>query len=315
MWSAARIRRSVSSLSKLAPTQTVPASGGVIRDDRTDQSYLDLGASAVYASVGRIDTNSWMGTGTLIAPDWVLTAGHVVNGIKSLNFTIGGMVYSAKQWIQNPNWTSVLSFGYDIAVVQLTKAVANIKPAERYYGSAELGKTATFVGFGTTGNGLTGASRFDGRKRAGQNIYDKISAGNGAAGRDLLYDFDNPAQAADNVIGASTPLNLEYLIATGDSGGGGFINVDGRDFLAGVHSYGSAVDGVYNSDYGDYAADVRVSAFNSWIDSILGVSDTPLNIVMPSVNFETASVNAVPEPASWCGLAMAGILASRRRNR
>lgn len=292
-----------------------PAShGGVIRDDRADQLHVDLGASAAYASVGRINTNSWMGAGTLIAPDWVLTAGHVVNGIQSLSFTVGGAVYSAKQWIQNPGWSGVLSFGYDIALVQLAKKVANVKPVDRYYGGSEIGKTATFVGFGLTGTGSSGAVRYDGLKRAGQNVYDKSAAGVGSAARNLIYDFDNPLSSLDNVSGSGSPINLEYLIAAGDSGGGTFITENGREYLAGVHSYGSAVDGLYNSDYGDYAADVRVAAFNGWIDSVLGIDGGSLNSVKPNETFEVASsVNAVPEPSAWHGLTIATMLFSRRR--
>ena len=62
--------------------------------------------------------------------------------------------------------------------------------------------------------------------------------------RVLLSDFDNPNNASDSSWGSSTPLPLEYLIAGGDSGGGLFINVDGIDLLAGVHSFGwGLIDG------------------------------------------------------------------------
>ena len=59
----------------LASTVFLPASifGATIRDDVPDSSYLALGASPEYDPVGTF-VNSWgyTGSGTLIAPDWVL---------------------------------------------------------------------------------------------------------------------------------------------------------------------------------------------------------------------------------------------------
>ena len=48
-----------------------------IRHDVSDARYLELGAA--YASVVRVGANG--GDGTLIAPDWVLTAAHVAAGM------------------------------------------------------------------------------------------------------------------------------------------------------------------------------------------------------------------------------------------
>ena len=68
--------------------------GGVTRHDRDPQLYLNMATQASYAPVGHIGfaegSNLYAGSGTLIAPGWVLTAGHVVANATSRDFTIGG---------------------------------------------------------------------------------------------------------------------------------------------------------------------------------------------------------------------------------
>ncbi len=57
---------------------------GVIRNDVNDSVYTSLAAQSVYDSVGFLRWNEgasgYIASGTLIAPEWVLTAGHVVGG-------------------------------------------------------------------------------------------------------------------------------------------------------------------------------------------------------------------------------------------
>ncbi len=88
----------------------------------------------------------------------------------------------------------------------------------------------------------------------------------------LFEDFDSGA-AGDNWSGAQTQLDLEYLIASGDSGGPMFMNFGSGAVVAGVHSFIASADGNTDADYGDIAGSTRVSSYASWIASTMSDND------------------------------------------
>lgn len=247
--------------------RSTPTSGITIRDDVPDSSYLSLGASTDYASVGQF-VNSWgyTGSGTLIAPDWVLTAGHNLVAATSATFTIDGTAYYSSQLVLNPGWNGDPFHGYDFGLVHLSEPVSSLTPATLYPGSSELGQVGTYVGYGFKGTGLTGYQTVDGQKRAFQNMIDG-DFGNPA----LVYgsDFDNPHSTAGNSFGAATPLPLEGCVAPGDSGGGVFLTMGSQVYLAGVISFVASTDGNPNSGYGDLSGFGRISSVMPWIISTI----------------------------------------------
>jgi len=303
---------------------TPSALAGVIRHDRPDDAYRALadGYDSVGMFLGSTGSSRYLGSGTLIADDWVLTAGHNVDSAQSLDFIIGGQRYEAANWIAHPLWDGDLGKGYDIALVQLESTVAGIDPAERFRGSGEAGAIATSVGFGRSGDGLTGATTSAGTKRAGQNTVDRF--GRGSGGRILLSDFDDPMFGDAKLLSGDSPaLDLEYLIAPGDSGGGLFLDSPSGPLLAGVHSFGAAYDGTLNSDYGDLSGHIRVSRFNDWIDATIGLGASSLTAwndaaaaIAEPYQRVAGNSRGVPEP-STLALAMLSLLTalafSRRR--
>jgi hypothetical protein len=313
----ARVTGTVVAAVSCALLAEMAAVAGVGRHDRSDADYFEL--AGTYDSVGLIRGSTghsgYLGSGTLVADDWVLTAGHVVDTAASLDFYIGGQRYQAADWIAHPEWDGDLSRGYDIALVHLDRAVDGIDPAERYHGLGEAGSVGTSVGFGRSGEGSTGASTAAGTKRAGQNVVDGFDPRSG--GRILTSDFDSP-------FGLAQPLDLEYLIAPGDSGGGLFLDSPAGPLLAGVHSFGAAYDGTLNSDYGDLSGHIRVAAFNDWIDAIVGRASATasgrLDLAADLVSASQLGANvegSVPEPSALmlASLAVAWTLCLARRRR
>lgn len=264
---------------------TVTASGGAIRHDGIDAVYLNLGMT--FTNVGQIafsnDSGDYLGSGTLIAPDWVLTAAHAVDGATQWQFLLGGDTYSAdlEDLFPHPEWNGDLLGGYDIGLAKLASPVdvegAGISPAVRYTGANELGQIGTAVGFGKTGTGLTGAVTYDGLKRAGQNVIDEYyeTMLPGDIPGIVLSDFDSGSWLDNVLSGQMTPRDYEYLIGPGDSGGGLFVPGGGGWLLAGVHSFVLGADGTPDSDYGDVSGHTRVSVFNDWIDATIASNQDP----------------------------------------
>jgi secreted trypsin-like serine protease len=273
-----------------------------------DSDYTSLAAQSVYDSVGFLRWNEgasgYIASGTLISPEWVLTAGHVVGGTNNYGAGVSGMffglgsVYSgtgiaATEWIPYAGWSSSngdVWAGVDLGLVRLSQPITSVTPALLDFSTPLLGLLGTNVGYGRSGTGTLGMSSDPGVKRAGQNMIDArggmvttMGSGtlldlDGISSTVLFQDFDHPTDLVASTMGSVTPVAQEYLIASGDSGGGLFIDVGGATKLVGVNSFLASLPYPLdttgaNADYGDLAGVVSVQSFENWIFTMTGVPE------------------------------------------
>jgi hypothetical protein len=164
------------------------ASAIVIRHDRKDAQYVQYAKQfKAYGDV--VEAGS-----TLIAPRWLLTAGHVAKEISPYTSfaVVGGKSYLIDRVIFHPDYVKA---GYrgprDIALLRLSKPVTEVEPVGLYRGNDEAGQTVSFFGRGQTGNGQTGPTSEDGKMRGATNKLERVNDNS------VFFQFDPPATATD----------------------------------------------------------------------------------------------------------------------
>jgi hypothetical protein len=223
--------------------------GGTIDPNISDQKYLDFG-SRFYCVVKLCgtyaDDSMFCASGVVIEKNFVLTAAHVVKGYKTCYVKIGEQRFLLDHIIVHKDFDT--KFGVaDIAIGYCEKGFGLEHYPPLYTDGDEQDRVASIAGWGLTGNFNTGANKSDNKLRAGSNIIDGIS-------EDMLI-------CSPSKYGSDGHTKLEYMIGSGDSGGGLFI--DGK--LAGINSCVMAVGRSPMSKYGEESGHTRVYNFLKWI--------------------------------------------------
>ncbi len=225
-------------------------SGEIIRrHDVADSAYVSYGKR--FPAVGKVGR---LGDATLIAPRWVLTAGHIASrilvGAQPVSVVIEGESYTIDSVVVHPDWREMEL--PDIGLIRLSRAVEGVEPILVLRDAIAPGLLLTLVGHGANGVGDSRVRAEDGVRRAATSALDSSSA------NAMFFSFTAPPNAS----------KLEGAPGRGDSGGPALIQLNGKWGVVGVSSGG--YDGVAGpGSYGAVDVFTRIDAYADWIASAI----------------------------------------------
>lgn len=224
---------------------------GTIDPNTPDNNYIEYGNK--FHCVIKIcgvykEGSSYCASAVAIDSHHVLTAAHVVAKSEVCSVTINEIKHTIEKIVVHKDF---IEDAFGVADIALCYSPTDLELEfypKLYNKNDEVGKICAISGYGLTGDFLTGANKSDQKKRAGSNIIDYIE-------KDMLV-CDPSARNSKKYT------SLEFFLASGDSGGGLFI--DGK--LAGINSCIMCTGKSPKSKYNEEAGHTRVSKFIEWID-------------------------------------------------
>ena len=223
----------------------------VIRHDVADQQYW-----AAKADFPALATLYQIGVhGTLIAPQWVVTAAHAVFCVEpGAHIEVGGQRFEVSAVYAHAGYR--LNKDNDIALIKLQQPVTAVAAARLYRDTDEQGQALWFIGAGASGNGNSGQTislkQNSGQLRKAQNTVRSTSA------TELFFRFDKGNKA----------LPLEGVSGNGDSGGPAFIRLGGDFYLLGISSRANS----WFKEVGEYGVEEaysRISHHAGWLEAVM----------------------------------------------
>jgi len=226
-----------------------PTHGGTIDPYTPDARYIQYAKDFHY--VGKLcgtyaDGTRFCASAVAIDDHHILTAAHVVKGSNSCLVIFKNKEFCVTNVVIHKDFES--KFGVADIAIGYSKESFGLKFYPTLYSETdEIGKICSISGYGITGTFKTGSIKSDDQKRAGSNVIERIED-------DML--ICNPSFPKD-----PRRTSLEFMIASGDSGGGLFIG----NSLAGINSCVMAIDRTPQSKYNEESGHTRIQKFIPWI--------------------------------------------------
>lgn len=223
---------------------------GTIDPDTNDEQYISYGQK--YKYIGKIsgsyaDGTHYEASAVAIDDNHLLTAAHVIENAKSIIFILDDKQFDIKHIIVPTEFKSEKFNIADIALGYSEKSFKLAEYPELYDETNEVGQICSISGYGFSGTFISGGTVCDNKKRAGNNYIEAIEM-------DILV-CDVSHKNDKNYV------DMEFLIANGDSGGGLFI----ANKLAGINSCIFGTTKTLHSKYGENSGHTRISKYRDWI--------------------------------------------------
>jgi len=204
------------------------------------------------------------GDGTLIKDKWVLTAGHVAQGMFNRNngnlsvYFENDISYKVKNVFLHPKFEPMGP--YDVALLELESQVEEFIPVGIYKKTDEKDQLIYLAGHGDK-RASDGSWIKDGKLRAYTNVIDEVND------KYIVFDYDAPE---------NNPTEREGTSGPGDSGGPALLKSGNDYFVAGISSMGKpGTNGP--ATFGAIEYFVRVSKYQDWIRET--INDPNMNLV------------------------------------
>jgi hypothetical protein len=243
------------------------------------------------------------GSGVLISPRHVLTAGHLIDqnhdgyaevspADLQVHLNFGGNsthILNVSQVALQPCFTGFNNpaLNDDLAILTLAADVpAGVPIYPLLSRPMQQGDVLTLVGYGRSGYGNAGfrppVENFN-IKRVGENVADAAFLDDeGTAAREVfIFDFDGPDETT-NALGGLTLGNLvETTLGFGDSGGAAFIYENGAYKLAGINTFIGRFSGRTESPpfFGSAGGGVMIYSYVPWIAAQTGIAQDCCNVL------------------------------------